>query len=196
LDDAKIKKLATMLFDPAAKEGERGNAVAMIARLTKEDRDQLVDALLSGLNGDAGKKRSADLSEELSRRILEVVNLEWEVSRLKMQVSTLTADRQNARASRDYVMAERDRLVAERDRVLALFRHVEAERNRLDRVVLHHKAERDHLRRERQQPSNLPEIKCAAPGCANVFRPRRRNHKTCSDACRQALSRTAQAAIQ
>jgi hypothetical protein len=42
-----------------------------------------------------------------------------------------------------------------------------------------------------QQPANL--IKCAAPGCANTFHPRRRNHKTCSDRCRQALSR-AQAA--
>jgi hypothetical protein len=51
-------------------------------------------------------------------------------------------------------------------------------------------------RRERRQPANLPEIKCAAPGCSNVFRPRRRNHKTCSDACRQALSRTTQASIQ
>ena len=50
-------------------------------------------------------------------------------------------------------------------------------------------------RQERQRLANLPEIKCAAPGCANTFRPNRRGHKTCSDACRKALSRT-QVAIQ
>jgi curved DNA-binding protein CbpA len=41
-----------------------------------------------------------------------------------------------------------------------------------------------------QRRSNLPEVQCVAPGCANTFRPRRRNHKTCSDACRKSLSRT------
>ena len=49
MDEAKIKKLAAILFDPAAKEGERGNAAAMITRLAKKDRDQLVQTLLSGV---------------------------------------------------------------------------------------------------------------------------------------------------
>jgi hypothetical protein len=41
-----------------------------------------------------------------------------------------------------------------------------------------------------QRRSNLPGVQCAAPGCVNMFRPRRRGHKTCSDACRQALVRS------
>ena len=35
----------------------------------------------------------------------------------------------------------------------------------------------------------FPEIKCAAPGCAKTFRPHRRDHTTCSAACRKAISR-------
>jgi hypothetical protein len=42
--------------------------------------------------------------------------------------------------------------------------------------------------------SGLEEIQCAAPGCTKMFRPRRRGHKTCSDACRQALFRAMQPA--
>ncbi len=187
MDEAKIKKLAAVLFDPAAKEGERTNAVAKITSLAKKDRDQLVEALVSGLNGNADKKRSADDGWELSRLKLEVSHLKlevsspkWELSSLKMRVSMLTAELNSARSSRDYVMGERDRLLREIDRT-------KAERDRLQAELDRMKAER---RREQQRPANLPEVKSAAPGCANTFRPRRRNHKTCSDACRKSLSRT------
>jgi hypothetical protein len=53
------------------------------------------------------------------------------------------------------------------------------------------KAERDAFELElaiRKSPV-FPEIKCAAPGCVNMFRPSRRDATTCSAACRKALSR-------
>ena len=53
------------------------------------------------------------------------------------------------------------------------------------------KAERDAFEFElaiRKSPV-FPEIKCAAPGCVNMFRPGRRDATTCSAACRKALSR-------
>jgi hypothetical protein len=188
VDEAKIKKLAAILFDTAAKEGERTNAVTTIKRLAGGDREQLVEALVSGLKGDAGSRRSAtDDGWELSRLKFELSSLKMQLSTLNFQISMLnlqiSAQVRSALASRDYFKADLERVMAERDRVVCTLK---AE---LERVM----AER---RREQQRPANLPEVKCAAPGCSNVFRPRRRNHKTCSDACRQALSRTTQAAIQ
>jgi hypothetical protein len=47
-----------------------------------------------------------------------------------------------------------------------------------------------------QRKAQIAEVQCAAPGCSNLFRPSRRGHKTCSDACRQALSRSKPTAIQ
>jgi|SRR5882724_7398111 len=53
------------------------------------------------------------------------------------------------------------------------------------------KAQLDHVRVELaiMKDPFFPEIKCAAPGCANMFRPRRRDHTICSDTCRKAISR-------
>jgi hypothetical protein len=193
LDEAKIKKLAAVLFDSAAKEGERTNAVAKITSLAGKDRDQLAEELVSGLKGDASKNRFADDGGEWRRRFrekdFEVSNLNFQISQLNLQVSmlnlqisTLTAQERSALASRDYFKADLERVMAERDRVVCTLK---AELERM-------KAER---RREQQRPANLPEVKCAAPGCSNVFRPNRRDHRTCSDRCRRALSR-AQASIQ
>jgi chromosome segregation ATPase len=190
LDEAKIKKLAAILFDTAAKEGERTNALAMIKRLAGGDREQLVEALLSGLKGDAGKNRSTtdelfSLKMQVSTLKFELSSLKMQVSTLNLQVSTLRADLERARAARDYVMDVRDRVVAE-------LGQVKTERDQV-------KAELDYARaerwREQQRSASLPQIKCAAPGCTNLFVPNRRGHRTCSDSCRKALSRT-QVAIQ
>jgi len=78
LDEAKIKKLAAVLFDHdsipgvgvaagGATEGERTNAAAMLARLASKDRNQLVEALLSGMT----KKPNGALSETDAKRIYD-----------------------------------------------------------------------------------------------------------------------------
>jgi hypothetical protein len=208
----KEEKLLWTIFSSSTTDGEKAAAVERLKKVTGKDAGGLVEKHLETAS-DAGKGQSRDLLEELSRRILEVGNLEWEVSRLKSQVSTLTAELSSAKAARDYVMVERDRLVAElghvkaerdrvvlklmaeRDRAIAQIQHIGVECHRAKAGLDRMKAEQRRAETE-QRRASIPEIKCTAPGCSNVFRPRRRGHKTCSDTCRKALSRTTQAAIQ
>jgi hypothetical protein len=78
MNNEKIKKLAAVLFDHdsipgegitagGASGGERINAAAMLARLAGKDRNQLVEALLSGMI----KKPNGALSETDAKRIYD-----------------------------------------------------------------------------------------------------------------------------
>jgi hypothetical protein len=169
------EKLLWQLFSKSTTEGEKGATVERLKKVTGKDARGLVEKY-SGTASSSFAGAPRDLILENSRLI-------FENTALGSQLSIVMRQREEAdsRHLRSIHMAH--------DNI-----------EKLEREVAHLKGQREHFRmqwqcseidrkRERQQPSNLPEIKCSAPGCANVFRPRRRNHKTCSDACRKSLSR-------
>jgi hypothetical protein len=160
------EKLLTIIFSKegsAVTESQRLAAISSLMKKTELDREGLVKRYTT--------KAGSGID---TAQIAQIVKLSVEITGLKQKIVDLKADLHRRDQMETLLMKGHQ---AEVDRI-------RNERNRL-------KAELDHLKIElaiMKSPS-FPEIKCAAPGCANMFRPHRRDHTTCSNTCRKAISR-------
>ena len=171
------EELLIVIFSDETKGVADGQRIAALNKFMK----------ITGLDGERLVKRyttkagsSGDIAEKiLKEHIAQGIRLRMEIAGLELKIENLKAQHEQELARRIEIET-------------LLIQGHQAEVRRL-------KAERDALEFElaiRKSPV-FPEIKCAAPGCVNMFRPSRRDATTCSAACRKALSRAQKkAAIQ
>jgi hypothetical protein len=164
------EQLLNTIFDDGSSANEKAAAVEKLKKATGKDRAGLVEKYTKAASSsspwgsDYAARRIGELTTENVKLRLEIAGLELKIENLKVQHEQELARR-----------VQIDDL---------LIQGHQAEVRRL-------KAERDAFEFDlaiRKSPV-FPEIKCAAPGCVNMFRPSRRDATTCSAACRKALSR-------
>jgi hypothetical protein len=166
---SKEEKLLVIIFSDqstAIVNGQREAAISSLMKVTGLDREALVKRYTTkaGSGGDIAEKILKD-------HIAQGIKLKLEIAGLEMKI-------ENLKARHEQELAHRIQM----ETLLMQGHQVEVRRL---------KAERDALEFElaiRKSPV-FPEIKCAAPGCVNMFRPSRRDATTCSAACRKAMSR-------
>jgi hypothetical protein len=162
------EKLLNTLFDDASKDGERCNAISSLRKMLKLDREGLVKRYT------AAATKAGSGTDTTAR----VIDLRFEIAGLELKIEKLELQHREDLRRREQM----ETLLVQGHR--AEMERITKEYNRL-------RTELDHARIELSimKSPTFPEIKCAAPGCAKMFRPHRRDHTTCSDTCRKALSR-------
>jgi hypothetical protein len=164
------EKLLTIIFSGESRgvtDGDWNAALNRLMSTTGLDREGLIK-----------KYAAADTKAGSGGDITEIIKLRVEAAVLRLEIENLKLQHKADLYRRD----QRENL---------LMQGHQAEVDRISNERNQFKAQRDHFRVELDimKAPCFPEIKCAAPGCAKMFRPRRRDHTACSNTCRKAISR-------